>query len=277
MRRLTGLGLALFFAVGASAAAQEQPFRMGDASSHFQLARGLTEVSGLAVASDKSVYAHNDEHGIIYEIALSNGEIIAAFALGEPTTRADFEGIAALEGRIYLVTSTGLLYEAMIGAHRARVRYNIYDTGVGEYCEVEGLTPGPAPAEFLLICKIAHRSALEGRLLAFKWSLADRMPVRAPWLNIPLSEILTFQERKNFRPSAIEWREQDKSLMVLSARSHLVLTLRRDGTVLLKKTLAAEIHRQAEGVAIMPSGDLVIADEGTMRLPGALTIYRSTQ
>ena len=60
-----------------------KPFQMGDASNHFQLARGLTEISGLAVASENSVYAHNDEHGIIYEIALSNGEIVAAFALGE--------------------------------------------------------------------------------------------------------------------------------------------------------------------------------------------------
>ena len=204
----------MIYASSAGAAAQQNPLQLGDRSRHFQLVRGLTEISGLAVASDSSVYAHNDEHGIVYEVALSSGEIISAFALGEPTTRADFEGIAALDGRIYLVTSTGLIYEAIIGAHRARVRYNVFDTGVGEFCEVEGITRGAEPAEFLLICKSARKAALKGRLVIFKWSLAERTPVVEPWLNIPLLGLLTGRERDNFRPSAIEWRIKDSSLLV---------------------------------------------------------------
>lgn len=274
MSRWIGVALAAIYASSVSAVAQQDPFQLGDRRSQFQLVRGLTEISGLAVASDSSVYAHNDEHGIIYEVALSGGEIISAFALGEPTTRADFEGIAALDGRIYLVTSTGLIYEAIIGAHRARVRYNVFDTGIGEFCEVEGITHGPAPAEFLLICKTARQTEFDGRLVIFKWSLADRTPVVEPWLNIPLSGLLTSKERVNFKPSAIEWRIKDSSLLVLSARNQLLLNLRPDGAILLKKTLPQAVHPQAEGLAIMPSGDLVIADEGTMRLPGALTIYK---
>lgn len=274
MRRRIGSALALFLALGAGASAQHRPVHLERATEHFKLVRGLTEISGLAVASENSVYAHNDEHGIVYEIVLADGEVVAAFALGDPTAQADFEGIAADDGRIYLVTSTGLLYEAIIGAHRARVRYNVFDTGAGEFCEVEGITPGPAPAEFLLICKTARQAALKGRLLVFKWSLADRIPVRAPWLNVGLSGILTGEERINFRPSAIEWRGQNSSLLVLSARNQLLISLHRDGTVLFKKTLPKATHPQAEGVVIMPSGDLVIADEGTMRLPGALTIYK---
>ena len=275
MSRWIALALAVIFASSTGVAAQQGPLQLGDRSGHFQLVRGLTEISGLAVASDNSVYAHNDEHGIIYEVAVSSGEIISAFALGEPTTQADFEGIAALDGRIYLVTSAGLVYEAIIGAHRARVRFNVFDTGVGEYCEVEGITHGPAAAEFLLICKTARRAALEGRLVIYKWSLADRMPEVEPWLNIPLPGLLTVRERENFRPSAIEWRVENSSLLVLSARNQLLLNLRQDGTLLSKTSLPRAVHPQAEGVAIMPSGDLVIADEGTMRLPGALTIYRA--
>ncbi len=275
MSRWIGLALAVIYASGAGAAAQQAPLKLGDRSGYFQLARGLTEISGLAVASDHSVYAHNDEHGIVYEVALSSGEIISAFALGEPTTRADFEGIAVFDGRIYLVTSSGLVYEAIIGAHRDRVRYNIFDTGAGEFCEIEGIAQGPEPAEFLLICKTARQTALKGRLVIFKWSLVDRLPVVAPWTSIPLSGLLTGKERENFRPSAIEWRRQNSSLVVLSARNQLLLNLRQDGTILSKKSLPRAAHPQAEGVAIMPSGELVIADEGTMRTAGALTVYES--
>ncbi len=276
--RPIGSALAVFWAFCAfcpDVSAQEQSFQFDDVSAHFQMARGLTEISGLAAASENSVYAHNDEHGIIYEIGLTDGAVTAAFALGDPTVKADFEGVAAVDGRIYLVTSTGLVFEAPIGAHRGRVRYNIFDTGAGEFCEVEGITPGPEPAEFLLICKTSHQPALEGGLLVFKWSVDERTPVRAPWLNLSLSEMLTSEERKKFRPSAIEWREQNESLFILSARNQLFLNVRADGTLLLKKTLAPAAHPQAEGIAIMPSGALVIADEGTMRLPGALTIYKS--
>lgn len=275
MSRWIGLALAVVIALSAGAVAQQGPLKLGDRSNHFQLVRGLTEISGLAVASDNSVYAHNDEHGIIYEVALSSGKIISAFALGDPTTRADFEGVATLDGRIYLVTSTGLIYEAIIGAHRARVRYNVFDTGVGEFCEVEGITHGPEAAEFMLICKTVRQKALEERLVIFKWSLADRMPVVDPWLNIRLSELLTSKEREYFRPSAIEWRMRNGSLLILSARNQLLLNLRPDGTILSKKTLPRAIHPQAEGVVMMPSGKLVIADEGTMRLPGGLTIYET--
>lgn len=270
-----GIAVMFFWALSTCAVAQDRPSLLGDASNHFSLNQGLTEISGLAVASEDSVYAHNDEHGIVYEIALADGNIIAAFALGDPTVQADFEGIAARDERVYLITSAGLLYEAKVGAHRARVRFNIFDTGVGEFCEVEGVTPGPGPAEFLIICKVAHETALDGRLAVFKWSLADRLPVRTPWLTIQETDLLTAQERKRFRPSAIEWHAQSNSLIVLSARNHLLLHLRRDGKLLFKKALAPTIHPQAEGIAVMPSGKLVIADEGTIRLPGALTIYEA--
>ena len=101
MRRLVGLALAINFTLNDGVIAQQDPQQLGDAQNHFQLARGLTEISGLAVASENSVYAHNDEHGIIYEIDLSSGAILAAFALGEPTVQADFEGIAVFGQRIY--------------------------------------------------------------------------------------------------------------------------------------------------------------------------------
>ena len=231
MNLRAGFVVVLFWTICVDAFAQDRHSPLDDASNHFSLNQGLTEISGLAVASQDSVYAHNDEHGIVYEIALADGRIIAAFALGEPTVKADFEGIAAFDGRVYLITSAGLVYESKIGPHRARVRFNIFDTGVGDFCEAEGITPGPSRDEFLIICKTAHKPELDGRLVVFKWSLAERLPVHTPWLNVKESDFLTPQERKKFRPSAIEWRAQSNSLVVLSARSHLFLNLRRDGKI----------------------------------------------
>jgi len=114
-----------------------------------RLPSGLAEVSGLAVASDRTVYAHDDEHGIVYEIDVLSGEMGAIFALGHPTIRGDFEGIATYDGLIYLITSDGLLFETQIGAHKERVPFNSYSTGIGEFCEIEGLTVKQANSIFL--------------------------------------------------------------------------------------------------------------------------------
>ncbi len=276
MRTLVSALTLLLACVAASAHAQPTDFGFNDPTRRLQLVDGLKEISGLAVASENTVYAHNDEYGIVYEINLEDGAVASVFALGDPTVKADFEGVAAAEGRIFLVTSTGLIFETLRGGHRERVRYNIYDTGAGEFCEIEGITSAPARGEFLLMCKTPHKTALNGRLVVFKWSLVNRTPVSTPWLDISLAELLTARERRNFRPSAIEWRARDDMLIMLSARSHLLLALRRDGTLIAKKELPVKVHPQAEGVAIMPSGDLVIADEGVGRLPGVLTIYEAS-
>ena len=70
--------------------------------------------------------AHDDERGRVVEIDFPAGSIVKDFELGGPRGRVadDFEGIAAAEGRLYLVTSSGRLYEFAEGADGETVPYN---------------------------------------------------------------------------------------------------------------------------------------------------------
>ncbi len=240
----------------------------------FQLVNGLQEISGLAMASENSVFAHNDEFGIVYEVSLENGEVIAAFALGAITEPGDFEGIASDNGRIYLVTSAGKIYEALIGDHRKRVMFNVFDTGIGSLCEVEGLSRGFEPGSFLVLCKSARIRDVYNTLTIYKWSVLDRRPVTEPWLQIPYAEFLSSDEAEIFRPSALEWDANRKALIVLSAQSRHVAIVSDEGAVLQTDTLSSQFHPQAEGVTITPSGDIVIADEGVRRKPGTISLYK---
>ncbi len=239
------------------------------------LARGLVEISGLAAASENSVYAHNDEHGIVYELTVPGGKVLSAFALGDPTIKADFEGIAARDGRIYLLTSTGLIYEAPKGANRERVKYNIFDTGVGAYCEAEGLAKASTDDEFLILCKRAYVSALEDRLVVFRWSLSERRVVTEPWINILYTDLMPNRLSEEFRPSAIEWDAARKLLIIVSARNKRLIAVDQSGRTAYAKTLPAKRHAQPEGVALMASGEFVIADEGARRGPGKLSVYQT--
>jgi len=270
---LTALAAALFGPDATFAQMSDPKTLMAGEPRRIALTKGLSEISGLATVSETSVLAHSDEHGIVFEIDLATGEPIAVFALGKPTIRADFEGVATNGKRVYLITSTGLLYDAERGEHGHRVRFNVYDTGVSEFCEVEGLDTLDAEGdEFAILCKTPRDNKFAGRLVIYRWKLSDRTPVIDPWINIALTKFLTYREREKFRPSAVEWDTDNQRLIIVSARNHMFVVLNAEGELLHKERLPKAIHRQAEGVALTAAG-LVIADESGGRGPGVMSVY----
>jgi hypothetical protein len=238
----------------------------------FFLPPGLSEISGLAVASPNSVYAHNDDFAIVYEIALDTGKTIKAFALGKPTVKGDFEDIAVRGGYVYLLASDGRLFEAPIGGHRQRVRYNVYDTGVGTHCETEGLSNGPQDGDFLILCKKPHEEPLKDRLVIYLWNLRDRAPVVSPWLNVPLDGLVEPLDQANFHPSALYWRRDRGSFLIVSAKGHSAIEIDEQGRLIDRLKLNKEEHPQPEGLTLMPDGRLVLSDEGP-RGHGKISIY----
>ena len=263
-RIIAGAVLALWWA---GAAAQQAPRQMA-------LNAQLVEISGLAAASENTVYAHNDEFAIVYEIDIRDGSVLRAFALGDPTTKGDFEGIAAYDGRIYLVTSTGKIYEADISEHRARTRFNVYDTGVGATCEVEGLSLTPTPGEFFVLCKRPRKGGPDGRLSIYRWSLADRRPVDEPAFSVRFRDFLPGSEREAFRPAGVEWDAATQTVMIVSSRSQIVYSFDLTGKFLRKHRLSSDRHPQSEGLAVLSSGAIIIADEGSGRNgAGLLSVY----
>ena len=238
----------------------------------FFLPQGLSEVSGLAVATPNSVYAHGDEFGIVYEIELDTGKAVKAFALGKPTVKGDFEDIAVRGGYVYLLESDGRLFEAPIGEHRQRVRYNVYDTGVGMHCETEGLSTGPQDGDFLILCKKPNDNALKDRLVIYLWNLRDRAPVTNPWLNVSLDGLVQPLDQANFHPSAFYWRRDRGSFLILSAKGHSAIEIDEQGRLIDRVKLNKQDHPQSEGLTMMPDGRLVLSDEGS-RGHGKISIY----
>ena len=266
--RLCSFIIALWFVLGGTVAAQPEPI------SQWNLPNGLQEISGLAVASPTSVFAHNDEYGIVYEVSLTSGKVTRAFALGDPTIAEDFEGIASTDDRIYLITSDGRLFEADIGDHRGRVRYNVYDTGIGDLCEVEGLSVGLAPGEFLILCKQALKKKSRLKLQIYKWNINERRPPAQSWLDIAYKDFLKKSEYPDFRAAGLEWDAREGRVVVISSRSSSLYFFNEEGRLLDDLALPSSAHAQSEGVTISPAGEFIVADEGKKRGPGRLSKYR---
>lgn len=266
LRAVAGLSLALLLAACGQ--------REDGGETTYNLPSELTEVSGLAAAGPDSVFTHDDEFAIVYEFRIRDGHILRTFALGDPTIEGDFEGIAEEGGRVFLVTSDGLIYSAEPGENGKRVPYRVYDSGIGPRCEVEGLSQAPTAGDLLLLCKRLRNDPDDTRLEIYRWRIgADRAEVQ-PFLSLPLEGLLAEDERAEFRPSGVEWDAAKQRLVVVSARNRVVLYLTTAGQLIERKRLSGERHPKTEGIAILPDGRLVLADEGSRTREGRLTAYR---
>lgn len=221
----------------------------------------LREISGLALSSDERLFAVTDEKAIVYELDYSEGRIIKSFAYGNPTVRGDFEGIAILGNTIWLMTSDGQLFAAEEGPDERSVRYQKFDTGHGDYCELEGLAQDPAAGTLILVCKETNKK--KNDLMMFEWSATTEGIEHIRSTVIPESLIEDEIDEKKISPSGITIDPRSGERVIVAARQDALVRLGADGSlseaIILKKKGR---HKQAEGIELTRDGRMLIADEG---------------
>ena len=230
----------------------------------FKLPKRLREISGLAMLAGNRLLAHDDERGVVVEIGYRDGSIVKAFALGagRDPVADDFEGIAAAEGRIYLVSSSGRLYEFGEGADGEAVLYNLYATGIGRDYEIEGLAYDPDRRVLLLVSKNPKNPGQAGLIAIYRWSVDTKQLVEVGRILLEASALARRIDHKRFQPSGIERHPVSGNYFVVAARQRAVAEITPQGQVLAVAELAAGRHPQAEGISFASDNTLVIADEG---------------
>ena len=245
-----------------------------ETATHWKLPRQLEEISGLAMTGDNRLLAHNDERAIVFEIDYQNGSIQKAFQLADLNypVAGDFEGIAATDDKIFMVTSSGRLYEFREGTSGESVLFNVYTTGVGRDCEIEGLTYDRSQRGLLLMCKDARSLEMEGQLAIYQWSIDKKQLNGDVRLVIPVAEFSRHISGRKFHPSGIERHPVSGNLYVIAARQGAIAEITPAGQVVAVRKFPARWHRQVEGITFAADGTLIIADEGAGR-KGRLTLY----
>ncbi|HXE57248.1 MAG TPA: SdiA-regulated domain-containing protein, partial [Gemmatimonadales bacterium] len=240
----------------------------------WRLPQVLREISGLALTPDGRLLTHGDERGIITEIDYRRGVVTKQFLLGASTLEADLEGIAVAGDRVYLVTSAGAVYEAREGRDGERVSYLVQDTGVGAFCEVEGLAHDPRIDALLLACKNVRAAPLRDSLVIFRWRLDGPGETRLSRLTVPLAAIAGRApwEGDEFHASGIEYHPGTGRYLLIAAQERGLVELTPEGRVVRVGRLPEGLHRQAEGITITRDGVVIVSDEGNRR-PAAITLY----
>ena len=245
-----------------------------ETATHWKLPEHLEEISGLAMTRDNRLLAHNDERGIIFEIDYQNGSIAKAFQLSDMKNpvASDFEGIATIDDQIYLVTSSGRLYECREGTAGESVLFNVYTTGVGRDCEIEGLTYDESKRALLLMCKDTRNADLEGQLAVYHWSIDEKQIRKDAHTVIPVIEFSQHIKGKKFQPSGIERHPMSGNYFIVAARQGAIAEITPEGKVVAVREFPAQWHRQVEGIAFAADGTLIVSDEGAGKR-ARLTLY----
>lgn len=234
--------------------------------------KDLDELSGFALTPDGRLLAHGDEHAKISEVDYRRGVITKQFELGKPTVKGDFEAIAAVEDRFYLLASNGTLYEFKEGKNGERVDYNMHDTKLGKDCEFEGLAFDPAINSLLLACKHVHKKRLKEDVLIYRWPI-EKGEHDLSELTVPLASIPTAVRPKGqFHPSDITIDPFTGNYVIISSLEKAIMEITPAGQVVFARPLPGE-HDQAEALAITKDSILIIGDEATRR-PAVITLYR---
>ena len=245
-----------------------------ETATHWKLPGRLEEISGLAMTRDHRLLAHNDEVGGIYELDYRRGSILKTFALTDMVKPVadDFEGIAAVEDRIYLATSSGRLYECREGTAGQSVLFNVYTTGIGRDCEIEALAYDAKQRMLLLMCKNSRSAARQNQLTIYRWSIDAKQLSEDAHTVIPVIDFARHIKGKKFQPSGIELHPASGNYFVVAARQQAIAELTPAGQILAVRQFSAPWHRQVEGITFAADSTLIVADEGAGK-KARLTLY----
>jgi len=230
----------------------------------------LREISGLALTSRGTVLTHDDNSGRVSEIDPKTGILLKSFSL-IGNQKEDFEAITIAGNDIYLMASDGKLFRFREGADGQQVQFIMFDTGLKQQCEFEGLAYEPDSTRLVMVCKriLDKQNARELRIY--------RLPLplnRATFtvLRVPDQEVIGSNKWKNFRPSDITIDPFTRNYVIVASHEKGLAVVTPDGDVVRSTPLPGD-HRQAEGVAITKDSLLLVSDEANV-LPAAITVYR---
>ncbi len=244
----------------------------GAALARWILPKDLAEISGLALTTDGRLFTHNDERGRVSEIDYRRGVVVKQFTIGKQDVHADFEAIAVVRDRFYLLASDGVLYEFREGAEGEQVAYTVHDTHLGHECEFEGLAFDPAINSLLLACKHVGAASLRQMLVIYRWRLEAGDGQQMSTLTVPLVQVIGANSWKGLHPSDITIDPASGNYVLVAAEEQALVEITPAGDVVFARPLPGSLAH-TEGVAITTDSILILSDEAGKR-PAVIALYR---
>jgi hypothetical protein len=257
------------------------------------LPRVLTEVSDVVALSQTEIACVQDEKGVVFVYDLGERAITRRmhFAPG-----GDFEGLASVGSRLFVLRSDGLLYELSGDWDSPSVKsYSLRIPTSNN----EGLCFDQKRERLLIAPKsrLGKGSEFKDTRAVFAFDLRTMELLPEPAFYISVDDIRDFAQSRarpvpekakkkgggkrsalRFMPSAIVVHPRTGELLLLSSVDHVLVACDLNGKVTGYAALDPELFPQPEGLTFLPNGDMVISNEAAGREPTLLLFrYRASQ
>lgn len=270
----------LFCSIGFYSVAQDSiPYDLKQEDQTIILPTELREVSGITVIDSKTLACVQDEEGFIFIYDLKKQQIkqkIRFAGLG------DYEGIARVGKDMYVLRSDATLFRIQNYQYAKRSIDSIA-TGIPNK-DNEGLCFDSKNNRLLIgsKSKISKGSEFKNLRTIYAFDLKQNKLKEEPLYTYDINFIKEFAaknhiqlptraSKKNpseqeaalkFQISAIYIHPKSNLLYVLSASDYYLFVFNDQGEIIHLEVLNPQKFNKAEGIVIMPNGDLYISNEG---------------
>lgn len=229
----------------------------------------LKEISGLALTADGRLFGFGDEHAHVFEIDYRRGLVVKEFTLAEKgkAVKGDFEGLTiAADGTMYMLESGGKVFAFKEGRDSADVPFTVFDTGLKDECEFEGIAFDKTLDALLLACKKIADKKLKDAVVIFRWKLSGdtTRAARLSHLSVPVADAIGDNEWDGVHPSDITIDPFTGDYILVASREKGILEITPAGKVVFSRPLPG-VHDQAEGVAVTSDSLLIVSDEAAAK------------
>lgn len=229
----------------------------------WDLPRIMEEVSGINYLEDGRMACVQDEEGKIFIYNLSDNKIDRTINFAN---KGDFEGIAVVGQKAYVLRSDGVLFEVadIRAEHPEVIEHN---TPLTEDQNVEGLCYDEANNRLLLAIKDTEiqKGADYKGIYAFdlKTDELDTEPVyKLSFMDPIFVDLNDMGNSDVFRPSEINIHPKTGEIYLLDAEVPKMLILSKDWKPKALYVFSLEDFPQPEGITFSPEGRMFISNEG---------------
>lgn len=269
-----------------------EPYDWEHPAKSLEVSDELKEISGLTnVPNSPYLYAVQDEEGILFLLDRQTGRTVQQIPFWK---EGDYEGIEYVDGEVFVVKSTGTVYQiSMAGTTEQSVeKYNGF---LGGDNDIEGLGYDAQNRRLLLACKAEPGEDIDpNRFKAiYSFDLADKTFSEEPLLLLDRNAVDAYlrncnpgphhhklcdifsPEKEDFdlTPAAMAVHPLTGHYYLTSAKGNLLLIIDPNGTILHIDKLPKALHRQPEGICFDENGNLYISNEEKKDNPAVIHYY----
>lgn len=246
----------------------------------------LHEISGLTYVDSTTFACIQDEKGILFIYDWKKNEIEHQYTFH---LDGDYEGIARVGKNMYVLRSDGTLFE-ILDYESGNFQLESFATGIPANNN-EGLCYDPDNNRLLIACKgkIDKGPEPKDKRVIYSFDLQSKAMSEKPVFDFDLQTIKAFAQHQKinlptrnkkkgkitepvikFMTSDISIHPLTKKLFLLSASDHLLFIFNMNGDIEHMEQLNPELFNKAEGITFLPSGDMLITNEGQNERPTLL-------